>query len=253
MPVPPDPSVPSAGAVLRLDGIEKSYGGIAVLRGASLDVRPGEIVGLIGPNGSGKTTLINLVSGHDRPDRGTIMLGATRLDPLSADRIARAGVARSFQSTALPDGMTPLDLVTAALAARRGTIGLGRSLAIGPLRGRAAGLLQRVGADPAIMPDSGSLRLTDIARALALDPAVLLLDEPAAGLDAAERERLGGLLRCLAAEGRALLVVEHDMAFLMGLADRVAVLLDGRIACVGTPDEVRADPRVRAAYLGTRS
>ena len=253
MPLPPDPSARSAGVVLRLDGIEKSYGGIAVLRGVSLDVRPGEIVGLIGPNGSGKTTLINLVSGHDRPDRGTVTLGAGRLGALPAGRIARAGVARSFQSTALPDGMTPLDLVAAALAARLGTTGLGRALALGPLRGRAAGLLQRVGVDPAAAANGGTLRLTDIARALALDPAVLLLDEPAAGLDAAERERLDSLLRRLAAEGRALLVVEHDMAFLMGLADRIAVLLDGRIACVGTPDEVRADPRVRAAYLGIRS
>ena len=255
IPTPPDRRTPALplGPSLRLDAIEKSYGGIAVLRGVSLEVRPGEIVGLIGPNGSGKTTLINLASGHDRPDRGTVTLGALRLDPLTPDRVARAGVARSFQATALPDGMTSLDLVMATLAAHGGRAGFGQSLALGPLRAAAAGLLHRVGFALAAAPDVGTLRLADIARTLALDPTVLLLDEPAAGLDAAERGRLGSLLRALATEGRALLIVEHDMAFLMGLADRVAVLLDGRVACVGTPDEVRADPQVRTAYLGARS
>jgi branched-chain amino acid transport system permease protein len=225
-------------ATLRIDGVEKSYGGIAVLRDVTLEVRPGEIVGLIGPNGSGKTTLVNLISGLDRPDRGTISLGERRLDRLSPDRIALSGVARSFQTPAPPDGMAPLDLVTAALAAKRGCAGFGAAAELEPLQGRAADLLQRAWS-------------TDIARALALDPAVLLLDEPAAGLDAGERDRLGLLLRALAAEGRGLLVIEHDMGFLMGLVDRVAVLLDGRIALIGTPDAVRADPGVRAAYLGT--
>jgi branched-chain amino acid transport system ATP-binding protein len=146
--------------------------------------------------------------------------------------------------------MAPLDLVTASLAAKAGRAGFGRASPLEPLRRRAAGLLHRVGVEDAAARDSGTLRLTDLARVLALDPTVLLLDEPAAGLDAAERARLGPLLRDLAGEGRALLVVEHDMAFLMGLADRIAVLLDGRIALVGTADEIRADPAVRAAYLG---
>ncbi|HEV2675600.1 MAG TPA: ATP-binding cassette domain-containing protein [Aliidongia sp.] len=246
-------SLPRPDAVLRVDGIGKSYGGIAVLHGISLELRPGEIVGLIGPNGSGKTTLINLVGGQDRPDRGRITLGTARLDGLSADRIARAGIARSFQSVAVPDAMMPTDLVMAALAAREGRAGFGHALAIASLRGEAAALLRRVGVDSDCPLEGGSVRLVDIARALALDPAVLLLDEPAAGLDPAERDRLGTLLRALATEGRALLVVEHDMVFLMGLADRIAVLLDGRIARAGTADEVRADPRVRAAYLGEPS
>ena len=228
----------SSRATLRIESVDKSYGGIAVLRGVTLELRPGEIVGLIGPNGSGKTTLVNLVSGLDRPDRGLIWLGERGLERLSPDRIALAGIARSFQSPAPPEGMTPLDLVAAALAAKAGCVGFGPAADVGPLHRQALGLLQRTPS-------------TDIARALALDPAVLLLDEPAAGLDAGERDRLGLLLRALANEGRALLVVEHDMAFLMGLADRVAVLLDGRIALVGTADEVRADPAVRAAYLGT--
>jgi branched-chain amino acid transport system permease protein len=232
----PAPAAP-AGRVLRIGNIEKSYGGIAVLRGVTLEIRPGEIVGLIGPNGSGKTTLVNLISGLDRPDCGTIRLGEQPLECSSPDRIALAGVARSFQSPAPPDGMMPLDLVTAALAARVGCVGFGAAAALAPLHRRARGLLRR-------SPSS------DIARALALDPAILLLDEPAAGLDAAERARLASLLRALADEGRGLLVVEHDMGFLMGLVDRVAVLLDGRIARIGTPDEVRADPAVRAAYLG---
>jgi branched-chain amino acid transport system permease protein len=235
----PSPSRPD-GATLRIEGVDKSYGGIAVLRGVTLEIRPGEIVGLIGPNGSGKTTLVNLVSGLDRPDRGTIRLGERALERLSPDRIALAGVARSFQSPALPEGMTPLDLVTAALAAKAGCVGFGPAADAGPLHRQALGLLQRTPS-------------TDVARALALDPAVLLLDEPAAGLDAGERDRLGLLLRALADEGRGLLVVEHDMAFLMSLADRVAVLLDGRIALVGTADAVRADPAIRAAYLGTAS
>lgn len=226
-----------SGAILRIDNVAKSYGGIAVLGGVTLEVRPGEIVGLIGPNGSGKTTLINLISGLDRPDGGRITLGDKRLDRLSPDRIALAGVARSFQSPAFLDEMAPLDLVAAALAAKDGCAGFGAAADLAILRARAAGLLQRAPS-------------TDIARALALDPAILLLDEPAAGLDAGERRRLGQLLRALAGEGRGLLVVEHDMVFLMGLVDRVAVLLDGRIALIGTPEQVRADPAVRAAYLG---
>jgi branched-chain amino acid transport system permease protein len=233
----PSPPAPT-GASLRIEDVGKSYGGIAVLRGVTLEIRPGEIVGLIGPNGSGKTTLVNLVSGLDRPDQGTISLGARRLDRLPPDRIALAGVARSFQSPEPPEGITALDLVTAALAAKVGCAGFGPAAAIEPLRRRATGLLRRAPS-------------TDIARALALDPAILLLDEPAAGLDGGERGRLSQLLRALADEGHGLLVVEHDMAFLMSLADRVAVLLDGRIALVGTADEVRADPAVRAAYLGT--
>ena len=227
-----------SGAALRIEAVEKSYGGIAVLRGVTLEIGPGEIVGLIGPNGSGKTTLVNLISGLDRADRGRIRLGDRRLERLPPDRIALAGVARSFQSPAPPDGMAALDLVAAALAAKRGCVGFGAAADLNELYGQAAGLLQQVA-------------LPDIARALALDPAILLLDEPAAGLDAGERDRLALLLRRLAGAGRGLLVVEHDMAFLMGLVDRVAVLLDGRIALVGTPDQVRADPAVRAAYLGT--
>jgi branched-chain amino acid transport system permease protein len=244
------PRADGPGPALRIEAVGKSYGGVSVLRGVSLEVRPGEIVGLIGPNGSGKTTLVNVISGLDRPDQGAIRLGDVRLDGAPPDHVALAGVARSFQSAALPEGMTPLDLVTASLAAKEGRAGFGRASALEPLRRRAAGLLHRVGIADVAARDSGTLRLTDLARALALDPAVLLLDEPAAGLDAAERARLGPLLRELAGEGRALLVVEHDMAFLMGLADRIAVLLDGRIALVGTADEVRADPAVRAAYLG---
>jgi len=227
-----------SGASLRIEAVEKSYGGIAVLRGVTLEIRPGEIVGLIGPNGSGKTTLINLISGLDRPDGGTIGLGDRRLERLPPDRIALAGVARSFQSPAPPDGMAALDLVAAALAAKRGCAGFGSAADLATLQAQAAGLLQQAPSP-------------DIARALALDPAILLLDEPAAGLDAGERQQLALLLRILADAGRGLLVVEHDMAFLMGLVDRVAVLLDGRIALVGTPDQVRADPAVRAAYLGT--
>jgi len=238
MPVAAPIEATPSGATLRIDAVEKSYGGIAVLRGMTLEIRPGEIVGLIGPNGSGKTTLVNLISGLDRPDGGTIRLGDRRLERLPADRIALAGVARSFQSPALPDGMAALDLVAAALAAKQGCVGFGAAADLAMLHGGAAALL-------------GQAPSPDIARALALDPAILLLDEPAAGLDAGERARLALLLRGLADAGRGLLVVEHDMAFLMGLVDRVAVLLDGRIALVGTPDQVRADPAVRAAYLGT--
>ncbi|HLZ67305.1 MAG TPA: ATP-binding cassette domain-containing protein [Aliidongia sp.] len=246
----PLPRVDVPRSALRITAARKAYGGLAVLHDVSLDIRPGEILGLIGPNGSGKTTLINGISGLDRLNQGTIMLGDARLDGLSPDRVALAGVARSFQSVAVDDGLAPLELVTAALTAKGGRAGFGRTPAIEALRQRAAGLLRRVGIGDPAATDSGTLRLADIARALALDPAVLLLDEPAAGLDAAERDRLAALLCTLAAEGRALLVVEHDMVFLMGLADRVAVLLDGRIALVGTAAEVRADPAVRAAYLG---
>ena len=233
----PDPAPPRAAETLDLAELRKSYGGVRVLDGVSLTVRPGEIVGLIGPNGSGKTTLINLASGLDRPDGGTIRLGGRRLDGLPADGIARAGVARSFQSAVLPAGMAPDEPVMAALAARAGAAGFGRAPAVQRIEVEAARLLAMTGH-------------ADLARALALDPSVLLLDEPAAGLDAAERRRLQRVLRGLAEAGRGVLVVEHDMAFLLGLADRVAVLLDGRIGFEGPAEAVRADPAVRAAYLG---
>jgi branched-chain amino acid transport system permease protein len=234
----------SAGPLLAIEDLAKSFGGVAALAGVTLALARGEILGLIGPNGSGKTTLVNLVSGFERPDRGAVRLDGADVAGLAPHRIARLGVARSFQSLALGDGMSALDAV--ALARRK---------PLAQARAEAMHFLGRVGigeeaSEPIGRLPYGLRRRVELARALALDPRLLLLDEPAAGLTPAEQLDLARRLRALADEGLGLLVVEHDMPFLLGLADRVACLDEGRLIAAGAPAEIRRDKAVIAAYLG---
>lgn len=250
-PLPAPRPLPASAAVhpepLRVEGLRKAFGGVWAVDGVSLAVPRGAILGLIGPNGSGKTTLINLVSGLERADAGRVLVAGCDVTTRRADARARLGVARSFQAGALPPAATVLEAVAAArLAGSRG---------VGEAEGQAMAVLLRLGlgehaATPCGGLPAGLRRRVELARALARQPAVLLLDEPAAGLTDAEKRELARHLRALAAEGLGILLVEHDMGFLLPLATRVVVLDQGRTLYDGPPQGVREDRRVVAAYLG---
>jgi branched-chain amino acid transport system permease protein len=267
-PAPPRPVamaprlvVAVSGPVLRIEGLTKSFGGVVALAGVDLAVAAGEIVGVIGPNGSGKTTLINLIAGTHRADRGTIRLDGEAIGALPAYAIARRGIGRLFQSGHLAGGVSALDAVAAARLSAGGAVSLRRTLAdlggaaLSRARCEAMHCLALMGASAsAALPcetlPAGARRRVEIARALALQPRVLLLDEPAAGLDIDEQDDLARRLAALARSGLALLLVEHNMGFLMPLADRVVCLERGRVIAAGSPASVRADSQVIEAYLG---
>ncbi|CAO3409779.1 branched-chain amino acid ABC transporter ATP-binding protein/permease [Azospirillum largimobile] len=241
----PPPSVSVDG--LTVEGLAKSFGGVRAVDGVSLELRPGGITGLIGPNGSGKTTVINLLSGLERLDAGRVRLGGRDVTGARADRLARAGLARSFQAAILPEGSGVLEAVAAARLAVDPDAATAEAHARWALDRLGVGDLAGQGCDglPAALR-----RRVELARALVRRPAVLLLDEPAAGLTDGEKAELAALLRQLAGEGMAVLLVEHDMGFLLPLAGRVLCLDRGRVIYDGPADGVRRDPAVAAAYLG---
>ena len=230
---------------LEVRGVSVTFGGVAALTQVSLDVRPGEVTGLIGPNGAGKTTLFNVISGLQRPDKGEVQLVGRDVTKLGPHRRARLGLARTFQRLELFGSLSARENVQAGLDARRDK---GGDLT-------AQGLLHRVGvqadADRQVSTlPTGEARLVELARALAIDPKLILLDEPCSGLDDHESQLLGGLLRELADEGRAVLIVEHDMPLVLDICDRIIVLDFGQVIANGSPDAIRQDPGVQAAYPG---
>jgi branched-chain amino acid transport system permease protein len=252
LPAPaPDPAARprmDAGPLLEIDGIEKRFGGVTALAGVTLAVAPGEILGVIGPNGSGKTTLLNIVGGQGRADAGGLRFLGREIASLPPHRRAAAGIARSFQTPPVVSGLTALDSVAAVAP------GFG-ARALLNARARALAMLDALGlpgraSEPMHALTPGEARLADLARALMLRPRLLLLDEPAAGLTEAERAELGAALRRLADRGMGLIVVEHDVDFLLPLADRLACLEAGRLIALGPPDAVRDHPAVQAAYFG---
>jgi branched-chain amino acid transport system permease protein len=259
--LPARPIPDGAGPLLSIDRFARRFGGVTAVAGVSLTVDRGEIVGLIGPNGSGKTTLINLITGLERPDHGRLHLLGRDLTGRPAHALARAGLARSFQTVTLPPDATALEAVVdarieaeeAGLAAALFIFGRDRRRRRAEAHAMAclerlgtAGLARRRCAD--LPPGLG--RRVELARALARQPVLLLLDEPAVGLTEAEQQDLARILRTLAAEGMGVLVVEHNMPFLLPLADRVICLDEGRVIAAGPPDAVRRDAGVLAAYLG---
>jgi branched-chain amino acid transport system ATP-binding protein len=245
-----------AEALLSLRGLRKRFGGLAVTDDVSLDVQPGEIHAVIGPNGAGKTTLINEISGVLPVDEGTITFDGRDITALSLPRRARLGLARSFQITSVIPAFTALENVALAVQARSGSsFRFFRPASTeARLNAQAMAALEQVGlaaraATPAGAMSHGEKRQLELAIALATEPRMLLLDEPLAGAGPEETERLIAILRGLKAR-YAILLVEHDMQAVFALADRISVLVYGRVIATGMPDTIRANAEVRAAYLG---
>ncbi len=247
-------------ALLQVEGATKRFGGLTAVNGVSFTLGTGEIVGLIGPNGAGKSTLFNLITGVLAVDDGAITFQGRRLDRLPSRAIARAGIARSFQHVHLRPAMSVLENVAIGAHLR----GKGSILSAlvraerreeGALLAEAVRQIDRVGLGAHLNDPAGSLalgqqRIVEIARALAADPVLLLLDEPAAGLRYAEKQALAALLRQLRAEGMSVLIVEHDMDFVMNLVDRLVVMDFGQKIAEGSPRDVRGSRAVQEAYLG---
>ncbi|MGW4704133.1 ABC transporter ATP-binding protein [Streptomyces sp. NPDC004285] len=239
-------------ALLRASGIDVRFGGVHALRDVAVSVRPGEVCGLIGPNGAGKTTLFDVLSGMRRPDAGSISYDGTDITRRSPVWRARHGIRRTFQRQQLFGQLTVTDNLVVAQDWRGGARPAARLR-----RERAAAVLHECGLDPLAETYAGALpvgraRMVELARALADPPRVLLLDEPASGTTAQERRELAAVIRHMAdEEGCAVLLVEHNVAFVMELCSRVVVLDLGRVLAEGTAAEVQADPAVREAYLGT--
>lgn len=256
----------TATALLTIEGLTKRFGGVTALQDVSFAVRPGTIHGLIGPNGSGKTTNFNVISGVYRPDGGAIRFDGATISGMPAHRITRTGIARTFQNLRLFKTMSVLENVLVGL----GGSPRGRDTIypwdpyIRPWRARAAETHMRAEAMellarfqladladvPAVSLPYGKQRRVEIARALATQPRLLLLDEPAAGLNVEETRELEETFTGLVTGGLTILMIEHDMRLIMGVCHQVTVLDQGKLIADGTPEMVRSNEQVLAAYLG---
>jgi ABC-type branched-subunit amino acid transport system ATPase component/ABC-type branched-subunit amino acid transport system permease subunit len=245
----------AVSAPLEVRDIGITFGGIRAASGVSFSASHGKVTSVIGPNGAGKTTVLNMIGGFYRPDVGSIGLGGEELAGAPAWKVARAGIGRTYQTTKLFETMSVRDNVLIAM--RRGKLGAILSAAADAADTRSAeGLLAFVGYRDALARRAGDLahvdrRLVEIARALAMRPRVLLLDEPAAGLMSSDKDALSGLLRRIADAGIAVILVEHDMRLVMGISDHIVVLDAGKPIAAGPPNVIRHDAKVLAAYLGT--
>lgn len=251
------------GARLEVSGITKRFGGFVAVRDVSLVAEPGCITSLIGPNGAGKTTLFHAVSGIAPPDAGQVLLGGRDLKGMTPDKRARAGMARTFQILELFGGLSVFENLQVAVEGRS-TNRIWRDLFSlwhpdnPEVRARVYEALDLVGISHLADRPAGSLptglsRLVELARALCTEPKVLLLDEPASGLSGPETDRLLEVLASLADLGLTILLVEHDIELVMALSRKIYVLDFGSLIAEGAPEEVRTNPAVRAAYLGTEA
>jgi branched-chain amino acid transport system permease protein len=250
----------SGKPLLRIEGATKRFGALVAVNEVSFEVRPGEVLGLIGPNGAGKTTLLNLITGTAKPNAGKIMFLGDDVTTLPPRRIAAKGMARTFQHVKLRPNMTLIDNVLLGTYPRTRSGFLAGALRLDRAEERSArfealqqlkrvGLAEKFGELAGNLP-LGQQRLLEVARALAANPVVVILDEPAAGLRALEKKTLSVLLRTLRSEGMTIVLVEHDMDFVMNLVDRIVVMDFGAKLTEGLPAEIRADARVQEAYLG---
>ncbi|HKU97878.1 MAG TPA: branched-chain amino acid ABC transporter ATP-binding protein/permease, partial [Vineibacter sp.] len=240
---------PQARALLEIRDVHKSFGGLQALRGVTLDVQEGEILGLVGPNGSGKTTLINVITGHFALTSGSILLGGTAIGDLPAHGIARRGIARTYQIPRPFAHLTVLDNV--ALAAAFGAAELGHAASLAEARRWLdfTGLRVKENVLPADL-NLHERKFLELARALSAGPQLLLLDEVLSGLNPAEIDRAIGLIRQIRARGTSIVFVEHLMRAVVELSDRIAVLNEGALFALGEPGAVMRDPRVVNIYLG---
>jgi branched-chain amino acid transport system ATP-binding protein len=249
--------------VLQVQGVSKRFGGLQALSEVGLTIMPGQIYGLIGPNGAGKTTFFNVITGMYTPDAGQFLLQGRSYEPTAVHDVARAGIARTFQNIRLFGEMTALDNVMVGRHVRtdsgvwgavfrtRGFVAQERAMAE-----HARALLHEVGlsdcADRKARTLSyGDQRRLEIARALATEPVLLALDEPAAGMNPTEKVQLRELIDRIRRERCTVLLIEHDVKLVMGLCDQVTVLDHGKVICQGTPAQVQSDAAVIEAYLGT--
>ena len=258
----PTRSKPAAGdVVLKVDKIRKQFGGLTAVNDISFDIQAGQIVGLIGPNGAGKSTTFNLITGVLSKTSGQVLFRGEDISALASREISRKGMARTFQHVKMIPDMTVLENVALG-AYTRGSSGVVSSMLRTNraeeqrMMKEAQRQLERIGMGAYLHEQAGNLamgpqRLMEIARALCCDPALLLLDEPAAGLRHKEKQGLAQVLRQLQGEGMSILLVEHDMDLVMDVCDHLVVMEFGTLLTRGTPAEVQANPAVRAAYLGT--
>jgi branched-chain amino acid transport system ATP-binding protein len=236
--------------LLEVDDVVVQFGGVTAVDHASFTAEAGTVTGLIGPNGAGKTTCFNVISGLQRPTRGRVRFDGRSVAHTPVHRRSKRGMGRTFQRLEAFGSLTVRENVRVAHDIHAGLLGLVR-----PAKADVDGLLERVGitayaAERADSVPTGVARLLELARCLAADPTMLLLDEPSSGQDESETDVFGELLRELADEGRGVLMVEHDMDLVMAVCDVIHVLDFGQVIATGTPAEIRSNPAVQQAYLG---